>query len=160
MLLSFSTSFDSRDSSYPCPSQWTKIEWLLIRPKAMIWNFVLTVFGAMAKTLTMMMATGIGMTTTVMITGMVTWSMEQFDPNAVESFIMAGDGTKCCNKNKLQKKLNLAKPWQNHVIQQTHMCGRKPWAWWGRRSTRATWWWPCWTESHPPPGRLVGRLVD
>ena len=29
---------------------------------------------------------------------MITWSMEQFDPKAVESFIMAGEGTKCCKK--------------------------------------------------------------
>ena len=35
-----------------------------------------------------------------------TWSMEQFEPNAVESFIMASDGTKCYNqRGKLRVKM-------------------------------------------------------
>ena len=44
----------------------------------------------------------------MMMMAMVTWSMEQFDPNAVESFIMAGEGTKCCRKNVL-KLINIFK---------------------------------------------------
>ena len=35
-----------------------------------------------------------------------TWSMEQLEPNAVESFIMASDGTKCYNqRGKLRVKM-------------------------------------------------------
>ena len=77
----------------------------------MIWNFVLTVFDAIDELVhdeddandNGNDRIGMTMTMTVMMKAMMTWSMEQFDPNAVESFIMAGDGTKCCKKTSCKR---------------------------------------------------------
>ena len=72
---------------------------------------------SMLMILAMAMMVVMPMVMAMMVT-MMTWSMEQFDPNAVESFIMAGEGTKCCRKtnqininvktmNKNKQKWNL-----------------------------------------------------
>ena len=94
---SFLPVLSPRDSSYQNPSQWTerKKSWW-----TWTWNGLHLMFNlncSMLMILAMAMMVVMTMVMAMMVT-MMTWSMEQFDPNAVESFIMAGEGTKCCRK--------------------------------------------------------------